>query len=184
MEPLLTTFMAFGLAADAFTVSLSSGLIIRHIKFNKALKIALFFGGFQGLMLLVGWGAGLGFRNWLSGIDHWIAFGLLCLVGGKMIHESLSQTDDKPFNPLDFYTLLVLAIATSIDALAAGLGLSMVKMSMIFAVTLVGGVTFSLSFIGVFIGHRFGNLFNEKIGILGGLILILIGGKILLEHLS
>lgn len=177
--------MAIGLSADAFAVSLTSGLLIKHIKINKALKIALFFGGFQALMPLIGWVAGLTFRDLLADFDHWVAFALLGLLGGKMIYESLTSDDDeRRFNPLDTYTLLVLAIATSLDALAAGLGLAVIKTSIVLAVTIVGAITFSFCFIGVFIGHKFGNLFSKKIEIIGGLILISIGSKILFEHLK
>jgi putative Mn2+ efflux pump MntP len=185
MESLSTVLMALGLSADAFAVSLSSGLLIKHIKVNKALRIALFFGGFQALMPLVGWAAGLTFRDLLADFDHWIAFVLLGLIGGKMIYESLTDNDDeRKFNPLDPYTLLVLAIATSLDAFAAGLGLSVIKTPIVLAVTIIGAITFSLSFVGVFIGHKFGNLFSKKIEVLGGIILIFIGSKILFEHLK
>ncbi|OKH22225.1 hypothetical protein NIES593_13595 [Hydrococcus rivularis NIES-593] len=185
MESLSTVLMAVGLSADAFAVAMSSGLLIKHIKINKALKIALFFGGFQSLMPLLGWMAGLTFREILSSFDHWIAFGLLGIIGGKMIYESLTSDDDeRRFNPLDTYTLTVLAIATSLDALAAGLGLAVIKTSIVLAVTTIGAITFSLCFFGVFIGHRFGNLFSKKIEIIGGSILIFIGSKILFEHLT
>lgn len=182
MELLTTTFLSLGLAADAFAVSLTSGFVIQHIKLNKALKIALFFGIFQGIMPLIGWGIGLTFRDFIASFAHWIAFILLIFIGGKMIYESFQEAEKERFNPLDSYTLLALAIATSIDALAAGLGLSMLKMSILLACTLIGSITFALSFCGVFLGHSFGNLFNKKIEIIGGLVLILIGIKILLEH--
>lgn len=184
MDSFSTTFLALGLAADAFAVSLTSGLLIQRIKINKALKIALFFGGFQCLMALIGWGTGINFSHLIAEIDHWIAFILLSFIGGKMIYESLQLEEQKKYNPLDSYTLLVLAIATSIDALAAGLGLSLLKSSIILAATMIGLITFCLCFAGVFIGHKLGNKFNHKIEIMGGLILILIGCKILLEHLT
>lgn len=187
MEYLTTIFLAVGLAADAFSVSLSSGILIRYITINKALKIALFFGGFQGGMTLIGWIAGLSFREIIAGVDHWIAFGLLVFIGGKMIYESRQlevETAKKRINPLDSYTLLVLAIATSIDALAAGLGLSLLNTSILLAAAVIGIVTFLLSFFGVFIGHKVGDLFNKNIELLGGLILIFIGSKILIEHLA
>lgn len=185
MEILTTTLLSLGLAADAFAVSLTSGFSIRNIKVNKALKIALFFGCFQAVMPLIGWSAGLTFRDFISSFDHWIAFGLLTYIGGKMIHEALQEEEeDKPFNPLDSYTLTTLAIATSIDALAAGIGLSVLKGSILLACTLIGFITFTLCFIGVFIGHKFGGIFNQKIEIVGGVVLILIGTKILFEHLG
>ncbi|PSF38637.1 hypothetical protein C7H19_03780 [Aphanothece hegewaldii CCALA 016] len=183
-EFLTTTFLALALSADAMAVSMTSGFMIRHIKVNKALKIALFFGVFQAIMPLIGWAVGLTFREFMTSFDHWIAFVLLGLIGSKMIYESLQEEEeDKKFNPLDNSTLFVLAIATSIDALAAGLGLSMLKSSILLACTLIGFITFILSFVAVFLGHRFGGLFNQKIEILGGLILIIIGSKILFEHL-
>ncbi|MDJ0842814.1 manganese efflux pump MntP [Crocosphaera sp.] len=184
MELINTTFLGLGLAADAFAVSLSSGFVIQRIKFNKALKIALFFGMFQAIMPLIGWLMGLSFREIMTNIDHWIAFILLFGIGSKMIYEAYKNIDkDEKFNPLDTYTLLALAIATSIDALAAGLGLSLLKTSILFPCILIGLITFSLSFLGVFIGNKFGGIFNQKIEIIGGLTLILIGTKILIEDL-
>ena len=184
MELVNITFLALGLAADAFAVSLSSGFIIQRIKVNKALKIALFFGIFQAVMPFIGWLTGLSFREFMTDIDHWIAFTLLLVIGGKMIYEAYKEMDNEPKgNPLDTYTLLALAIATSIDALAAGLGLSLLKTSILFPCTIIGLITFFLSFIGVFIGHKFGSIFNKKIEVIGGLTLILIGSKILLEDL-
>ncbi len=184
MEPTTTVLLAVGLAADAFAVSLSSGLSIRNMKINKALKIALFFGVFQALMPLIGWMAGLSFRNLISAYDHWIAFGLLSFIGGRMIYEAAQEEiDDKKFNPLDIYTLITLSVATSLDALAVGLGFSVLKTSIIAAVSTIGFITFSLCFVGVFVGHKFGDLFQNKIEIFGGLVLIIIGTKILIEHL-
>ena len=153
-------FISLGLAADACAVSLSSGLIIKHLKFNKALKIALFFGIFQGLMFLTGWALGLSFREPLSKIDRWIAFSLLCFLGGKLIYESWQiESNLKQFNPLDFYTLLALAIATSIDALAVGISFSLLKISILLSTTVIGFITFILSFFAVYIGHTFGHPF-------------------------
>ena len=177
--------MGLGLAADACAVSLTSGMAIKHIKLNKALKIALFFGCSQGLMLLIGWLIGLSFRELLSRVDHWIAFGLLCFLGGKLIYESLQiENKDKPFNPLNFYNLLGLAIATSIDALAVGISFSVLKISILSAAGLVGIITFGICFIAVYIGHSFGDFFKNKIEVIGGLILIFMGIKILFDHLS
>jgi putative Mn2+ efflux pump MntP len=185
MEPTTTVFLAVGLAADAFAVSLSSGLTIRNMKINKALKIAMFFGGFQALMPLIGWIAGLSFRGWISSFDHWVAFALLSFIGGRMIYESTQEEDsEKKFNPLDSYTLLTLAVATSLDALAVGIGFSVLKTSILAAVTVIGLITFFLSFIGVFLGHKFGDVFQNKIEMFGGFVLIVIGCKILFEHLT
>lgn len=184
MELFANVFLGFGLAADAFAVSISSGLKIKNIKLNKALKVAMFFGGFQALMPLVGWFIGLSLSYFLSAIDHWVAFGILSLIGGKMIYEARQGGgNEKKFNPLDTSTLFTLALGTSIDALAVGTGFAVLKNSIIPAITTIGLITFFLSFIGVFIGHKFGNLFQNKVEILGGAILIIIGSKILLEHL-
>ncbi|AFZ43994.1 protein of unknown function DUF204 [Halothece sp. PCC 7418] len=181
MQLLTISLMGVGLAADALAVSLTSGLLIQRIKINKALKIALFFGIFQTLMPIFGWMMGLGFREFVSAIAHWIAFFLLGWLGGNMIYEALKDEEEEPFNPLDNSTLLGLAIATSIDALAAGVGLSVIKMSLPLTVSLIGLITFILCFFGVFIGHRFGHWCQGKVEILGGLILMGIGTKILVE---
>jgi putative Mn2+ efflux pump MntP len=181
MELLTISIMALALSADAVAVSLTSGLMIRNIKVNKALKIALFFGVFQGIMPLIGWFLGLTFRDFLSAFAPWIAFILLSGIGSKMIYESLEKEGElDKFNPLDNQTLTGLAIATSIDALAAGLGLAVLKGSILAACSLIAGITFILCFIAVWLGHRFGNLCGQKLGIVGGTVLILIGGKILL----
>lgn len=185
MDAATTVFLSLGLAADAFAVAVSSGLAIKHMKVNKALKIALFFGGFQAVMPLIGWLAGLSLSFWITPIDHWIAFGLLSFIGGKMIYEALqSEECEKKFNPLDTGTLITLSVATSIDALAVGIGFAVLKDSIAPAVTAIGFITFFLAFAGVFIGHKCGNLFANKIEILGGAILIFIGSRILFLHLT
>lgn len=184
MQLITMGLIAVGLAADAFAVSLSSGFKIKHIKLNKALKIALFFGGFQALMPLLGWWLGLSFRELIESFDHWIAFFILAFIGGKMIYESRDNDEEKPFNPLDLYTLIVLSIATSIDAFATGIGFAVLKTSILFAITTIGGITFGLSLIGVFMGHWCGTIFQSKAELIGGLVLVAIGSKILIEHLS
>lgn len=184
MQLLTISLMGIGLAADALAVSLTSGLLIKRIKLNKALKIALFFGIFQTLMPILGWLMGLGFREFVSAIAHWVAFFLLGWLGGNMIYEALKEEgEEEAFNPLDNSTLFGLAIATSIDALAAGVGLSVLKLSLPLTVTLIGLITFILCFLGVLIGHRFGHFCQGKVEILGGLILIGIGTKILVENM-
>lgn len=185
MELANISLIGIGLAADACAVSLSSGLVIRHIKINKALKIALAFGIFQGIMPLIGWITGLTFREFIIQIDHWIAFVLLVAIGGKMIYETFQEDEEEnKFNPLDNYTLLGLAIATSIDALAVGLSLSVLKTSILSAAGVIGIITFSLSFISVYLGHKWGNLCKFKLEFIGGVILIFIGLKILMSHLG
>ncbi len=185
MDATTTVFLSFGLAADAFAVAVSSGLAIKHMKVNKALKIALFFGGFQALMPLIGWFIGLSFSFWIAPIDHWIAFGLLTFIGSKMIYESL-QTEECPkkFNPLDTGTLITLSVATSLDALAAGIGFAVLKTSIGPVVSAIGFITFLVVFVGVFIGNKCGDLFGKKIELLGGAILIAIGSNILWSHLT
>ncbi len=185
MDAATTILLSFGLAADAFAVAISSGLAIKHMKVNKALKIALFFGGFQALMPVIGWLVGLSFSFLITPIDHWIAFGLLSFIGGRMIYESLqSEECEKKFNPLDTGTLITMSVATSIDALAVGLGFAVLKTSIGPVVSAIGFITFFVVFAGVFIGHKCGNLFGNKIEFLGGVILIAIGSNILFSHLT
>lgn len=183
----LTTiiFVAIGLAMDAFAVSVASGFAIKNLKLSNALKIAVSFGLFQAFMPIIGWLAGLSLRDFLSGIDHWVAFGLLSLIGLRMIYESMKlEPRKKEINPLNTYVLLILSIATSIDALAVGLSFAFLMIVIVTPVIIIGIVTFLLSLIGVIIGNRLGHFFEKKIEIVGGLILIGIGLKILIEHLG
>jgi len=177
--------IALGLAMDAFAVSIANGLTVRDIKGKEALRIAAFFGGFQALMPLVGWWAGRGFRDLVSGIDHWLAFFLLGFIGLKMIYESfrMGSCEDEGGKALTYRTLVVLAVATSIDAFAVGISFAFLAISILTPVIVIGIVTFVLSLLGVFIGKKCGHFFEKKIEIAGGLILIGIGTKILLEHL-
>ncbi len=176
--------LGLGLSADACAVSLSSGLMIRNLKLSKALKIALFFGIFQAGMVISGWGVGLTFRELISTLSGWIAFSLLAFLGGKMIYEAVKEDEeDEKFNPLDNKVLTALAIATSLDALAAGISLSVLKISILSAGGLIGMVTFSTCLVSVFLGHKFGHLWKNKVEVVGGLILIAIGLKILLKTL-
>ena len=185
MDIISIIFIAFGLAMDAFAVSITSGLTIKSLKINNALKIAVFFGLFQAIMPLIGWLAGLSFRDFISGVDHWIAFGLLSIIGCKMIYESSKMDlNEKKIDPLNIYVLFILSIATSIDALAVGLSLSFLNVSIALPAIIIGIVTFLLSIFGVYFGNRFGHYFERKIEIIGGLILIGIGIKILIEHLT
>jgi len=181
----LTVFLiALGLSMDAFAVAVSSGIAARQVKVIDALKIALFFGGFQAIMPTIGWLAGIGLRSFISGFDHWLAFGLLTIIGLHMIYESTrKERGEKRIDPTNIAVLFVLAVATSIDALAVGLSLSLLKISIIMPVIIIGGVTFALSLAGVFVGNKLGHFFEKKIEVLGGLILIAIGIRILVEHL-
>jgi putative Mn2+ efflux pump MntP len=183
-NPVTIVFVAVGLAMDAFAVSIVSGIAYKKLEVKHALRIAVFFGGFQAFMPLVGCLAALSIKEYITDYDHWVAFGLLSAVGGKMIYESFKiKRTNENFDPTNFFVLLVLSVATSIDALAVGVTLSFITSSVLVAVVIIGLVTFVLSYIGVFIGGRLGHFFENKIEAFGGLILIGIGVKILLEHL-
>jgi len=168
---------------DAFAVSISNGIIVQKDKLKLALKLGLFFGGFQAIMPLIGWLAGFSFKEMISDIDHWIAFGLLLIIGLKMIYESFGMDSEQEKKDLSYYTIIILSIATSIDALAVGVSFVFLKVDIILPVILIGIITFVMSFLGVFLGNKFGKLFGSKIEIIGGLVLIGIGTKILIEHL-
>ena len=184
MEIVTIIFIAFGLAMDAFAVSITRGFTVKHLRIGHALQIAIFFGLFQAVMPVIGWLAGLSLRDFIGGVDHWIAFGLLSFIGCKMIYESGKiEPSEKGTNPLSVYALLILSIATSIDALAVGVSFALLKVSIAAPIVIIGAVTFLLSFLGAFIGNRFGHLFESKIEIIGGLVLIGIGIKIVVEHL-
>jgi putative Mn2+ efflux pump MntP len=176
--------VAVGLAIDAFVVSIISGGAYKQLHVKHALRMALFFGGFQALMPLIGFMAGLSVKDYIESYDHWIAFGLLAAVGGKMIYESFKiKSIEEKFDPSNIFVLLMLSVATSIDALAIGITLSLITSSIIAAIIIIGLVTFVLSYLGVYIGKRFGHFFENKIEAAGGIILIGIGIKILFEHL-
>ena len=176
--------IAVGLAMDAFAVSIVSGAAYKQLRVKHALRIAVFFGGFQAFMPLIGSLAGLSVKEYIAGYDHWIAFGLLSAVGGKMFYESFKIKPAKQnFDPSNIFILLVLSVATSIDALAIGFTLSFITSSVAAAVITIGLITFVLSYIGVFIGKKFGHFFESKIEVVGGLVLIAIGLKILVQHL-
>jgi putative Mn2+ efflux pump MntP len=177
--------IAVGLAMDAFAVSVVTGSLYKEFKVRHALRMALFFGGFQALMPIIGFLAGLSLQSYIASYDHWVAFALLSFVGGKMIYESFRiEAAEKDRNPANLAVLLILSFATSIDALAVGITLSLLQAPIALAVTIIGLVTFALSYAGVFIGKRFGHFFESKIEIIGGLILIAIGVKIVIEHLT
>ncbi|HXH33543.1 MAG TPA: manganese efflux pump MntP family protein [Plantibacter sp.] len=182
--PLL--LIALGVSADAFAVALTKGLHMRRFNVRHALIIAGTFGLFQAVMPLIGWVLGTQFAPYITGIDHWVAFGLLALVGGKMLWEAFSSHDDteQDFDRINTRQLLVLALATSIDALAIGITLAFLPGSIIEAVILIGITTFALAFLGVVIGRRVGQRFGKPAEIAGGVILILIGTKILIDHLT
>src|SRR3989338_10366014 len=166
--------ISLGLAMDAFAVSIAAGFSLKKVNADNALKIALFFGAFQGVMPIMGWLLGLGFSGLVLGIGHYIAFILLAAIGIKMIYESTKLKEDKN-NYLNNRILTLLAIATSIDALVVGATLSLIGTPIIEPAIVIGIVTFALCMIGVFLGKKIGHLFERKIEIIGGIILILIG---------
>ncbi|MHB0856846.1 MAG: manganese efflux pump MntP [Anaerolineae bacterium] len=186
MPPTTILLLAIGLAMDCFTVSLCAGMALRPIRLRDALRIPAFFGGFQALMPVVGWAAGLGLRDVIAAYDHWVAFALLGVVGGKMIYESLkagaSCTMDSDASRLP--VLLTLAIATSIDALAVGLGFSVLRVSITLPVITIGLVSVILSGVGLALGKRCTDLLGGRVQIVGGLMLIGIGAKIVFDHLA
>lgn len=169
---------------DALAVSISGSIALKEIRIRHALKIAAFFGLFQAIMPLTGWLAGLTFRKLIQDLDHWIAFGLLLFIGAKMIYESMKDDcESKTVNPLNTFVLLGLSVATSIDALAAGVGFALLRLNILIIVSIIGGITFILSFLGARLGRRLGCHFGARVERLGGLILIAIGIKILIHHL-
>ncbi len=184
MGPLSLGLLAVGLAMDAFSVSVCNGMTMHKIEVDLALRMAAFFGGFQMLMPLLGWLGGLGLIDLIAGFDHWVAFGLLALIGGKMVHESTQgENCERVMNARKLAVLFMLAIATSIDALAVGLSLAALKVAITTPILVIGAVTFCLSLVGTALGRRFGYLLQNKAELLGGLILIGIGLKIVVEHL-
>lgn len=177
-------FIALGLAMDAFAVSIAGGVAIKHGKLRSALKFGSFFGSFQMIMPVLGWLAGIRFRGFIADFDHWIAFGLLAFVGGKMLYGSRKMGKvEASMSAPGPGGMIILSIATSIDALAAGLSFAFIQVPIAAPVLVIGAVTFLLSFAGVLIGNTVGHFFEGKLEAAGGLILIAIGIKILLEHL-
>lgn len=178
--------LAVGLSMDAFAVSICKGLATTRLKFKYILVVGLYFGIFQAVMPLIGYYLASGFRHLIESFDHWIAFGLLLLIGANMIREAFKKDEEAADDSLRIGTMLVLAVATSIDALAVGISMACASMSVnIFAaVAIIGAITLSLSMAGVKIGNAFGEKFKTKAEVSGGLILIAIGIKILLEHLG
>ncbi len=175
--------LALGLSMDAFAVSICKGLSVPKLQAKHCLICGVYFGGFQALMPLIGWALGIRFQSMITNIDHWIAFVLLAVIGANMIKESFSKEEECPDASFGFKTMLTLAVATSIDALAVGVSFAFLDVSIVPAVLLIGVTTFVCSAVGVKIGNVFGNRFQSKAEFLGGLVLIAIGLKILIEHL-
>lgn len=182
---LLSLFLiAVGLSMDAFAVSICKGLAMQKISLKKAGIVGLWFGGFQALMPLLGYLLGSQFEQYITAIDHWIAFALLCLIGGSMIKEALSKEEECANASLDVKTMFLLAVATSIDALAVGVTFAFLQVQILPAVAFIGSITLILSVFGVKVGNMFGIKYKSKAELTGGIILILMGCKILIEHLG
>ncbi len=183
MDAATIILIAVGLAMDAFAVSIATGITTTQQKRKTAFVMASSFGIFQMLMPLIGWSVGLTFSDLIVGIDHWIAFGLLAFIGSKMIYDSTKKEDPGKNNTLKISSLLTLAVATSIDALMVGLSFAFLQTPIAVPILVIGIVTFALSYVGVIFGCAIGSFFGNKIKIAGGLILIAIGVKVLLDHL-
>lgn len=183
----LELFMiAIGLSMDAFAVALCKGLCMKKLNYRHAVIIGVFFGGFQAGMPLIGWLIGHQFERYITSFDHWIAFFLLAFIGGSMLMEAFKEDDEAAVCDvrLNIKELFVLATATSIDALAVGITFAFLRVSILPSIALIGITTFVLSLISVIIGNKFGVKYKSKAEIAGGIVLVIIGGKILLEHLN
>lgn len=183
--------IAFGLSMDSFAISVSSGLILPEIRFKKAIIIAFSLAFFQGIMPLLGWLAGFGFQEYVKPVDHWVAFILLAFLGLKMIRESTKKEEDRTStNPLEAKVLVTMSLATSIDALIVGMSLAFVQSSdvsiwrkILIPVLIIGTITFIVSMLGILFGKKVGNRFGKRMEMLGGVVLLFIGLRILIEHL-
>lgn len=176
--------IAVGLSMDAFAVAICKGLSVEKAEIKHCLITGLYFGGFQALMPLIGFFLGEKFQALITRYDHWIAFVLLALIGGNMIKESLDKEQDALPPSFDFRAMLPLAVATSIDALAVGITFAFLQVNILWAVALIGVTTFAFSWAGVKVGNLFGAKFKSRAEFFGGAVLILMGIKILLEHLG
>jgi putative Mn2+ efflux pump MntP len=183
MDILTIMLIAVGLAMDAFAVSIAKGISINDQKRKNALIIASFFATFQMIMPVIGWLAGLGLKEVIMGIDHWIALGLLVLIGARMIYDSTKKEDVQRESNLRFHILLTLSVATSIDALMVGLSFAFLQTAIAVPLIVIGIVTFALSYVGFLFGNVIGNILGNKMKVVGGVILIAIGIKIFLEHM-
>jgi manganese efflux pump family protein len=183
LDIITIALIAIGLAMDAFAVSIAKGMTVKKDRRRSALLLASLFGGFQALMPVIGWLAGLGLKDVIMGVDHWVAFGLLGFIGAKMIYDSTKDEEEKQ-DCISLTMALTLAIATSIDALMVGLSFAFLETSILVPILIIGLVTFALTLVGFVFGSSLGNVFGKKIEIFGGLVLILIGIRILVEHLT
>lgn len=178
------TLLAVGLSMDAFAVSICKGLAMDRVTLGRAAVVGLWFGGFQGLMPLLGWFLGSRFSSYITAVDHWIAFALLVILGLNMLREAQSGGEDEADASLGVRIMLAMAVATSIDALAVGVSFAFLSVNIGAAVSFIGVITFVLSMVGVKVGSLFGAKYKSKAELAGGVILILMGLKILLEHLG
>ncbi len=184
IDPLSVILIAFGLAMDALAVSIAKGMATNRDRLKSAILVALFFGTFQMLMPAIGWYVGQSLSDIIAGIDHWMAFGLLSLIGGKMVYDSTkTEGANPPDHPLKLQVLLTLAVATSIDALMVGLSFAFLQTTIIEPILAIGVITFSLCLLGFIFGCGVGKFLGDRVRIIGGLILIAIGIRILVEHL-
>ena len=175
--------LSVGLAMDAFAVSICKGISMKKMNWKKAVIIGIYFGGFQALMPVIGYFLGTAFESIITNIDHWVAFILLGIIGGNMIKESFGNESENCNDDVGFKTMIILAIATSIDALAVGITFAFLKVTFVATISMIGVITFAFSVVGTKIGNRFGDKYESKAELVGGIILVLLGIKILLEHL-
>ncbi|MBS2212171.1 manganese efflux pump [Carboxylicivirga mesophila] len=183
MEILTLILLASALAMDSFAVSITAGISLKRFKASTMLRISLIFAFFQGVMPVIGWSLGLNFVEIISSYDHWVVFVLLGIIGGKMIYEALQhQEEAHSINIYSNRTICLLGIATSIDALAVGFSFSLLEVHIIYPALIIGVTTFIFSFGGLTIGLKLGSIFRSKIELIGGIILVGIGFKVLIEH--
>jgi manganese efflux pump family protein len=175
-------FLSIGLCFDTFAVSVSSGLIKKEILFWQAFRIAIILAFFQATMPLFGWLGGITIKNWIEPFDHWFALGILSVLGVKMLIESQKNSTDKNIDPMDIKVIVSMALATSIDAFAVGISFAIIQVNMIVAFLVIGSVTFIVAMLGILFGKKAGSHLGSKMEIIGGLILIAIGIKIVIEH--
>ena len=184
MSTLELIIIGFGLAMDAFAVSVGKGLTLDRVEPRHALKAGVWFGGFQAFMPIIGYLLGQSFSSIVVSIDHWIAFGLLVLIGLNMIREAIWGEEESQDSNFDVRHMLIMAVATSIDALAVGISMAFLGINIWLAAAIIGVITFLLSASGIYLGRTVGGQLGDKAGILGGIVLIAIGIKILVEHLG
>lgn len=182
----ITLFIiAFGLTFDTFAASTTIGLMVNKIRFKEATRLALIMAFFQALLPLIGWFIGIYIREWIINFDHWVAFGLLLILGGKMIVEGFKHEDErKTFNPFKLRVIITIAIATSIDALIAGVSFGLSDLNIYLAIGLIGFMTYLMAMLGMLLGKTIGSAIGRKMEIIGGVMVVAIGTKILFEHLA